>query len=59
MVALDLHCCTRASSCGECGLLFLAAHGLLIVVGSLVAEHRLKSMWAWLLQLTGSRVQVQ
>ena len=28
------------SSCGERGLLFVAVHGLLIVVASLVAEHR-------------------
>ena len=28
------------SSCGEQGLLFVAVHGLLIVVASLVAEHR-------------------
>ena len=30
------------SSCGEWGLLFLAAHGLLTAVASLVAEHRLQ-----------------
>ena len=42
MVALGLHCCTRAfSSCGEQGLLFVAVHGLLIAVASLVAEHGL------------------
>ena len=29
------------SSCGEQGLLFLAVHGLLIAVASVVAEHRL------------------
>ena len=29
------------SSCGERGLLFIVVHGLLIVVASLVAEHRL------------------
>ena len=29
------------SSCGEQGLLFIAVGGLLIVVDSLVAEHRL------------------
>ena len=28
-------------SCGERGLLFLAVHGLLIAVASLVAEHGL------------------
>ena len=40
--ALGLHCCVRAfSSCGERGLLFVAVHGLLIAVTSLVAEHGL------------------
>ena len=29
------------SSCGERGLLFIAVHGLLIVVASLVAEQEL------------------
>ena len=29
------------SSCGERGLLFVVVHGLLIVVASLVVEHRL------------------
>ena len=44
MAALGLCCCTQAfSSCGERGLLFVAVHGLLIAVASLVAEHRL---WA-------------
>ena len=42
LVALGLHCCAQAfSSCGERGLLFVAVRGLLIVVASLVAEHRL------------------
>ena len=42
LAALGLRCCTRAfSSCGEQGLLFIAVHGLLIAVASLVAEHRL------------------
>ena len=42
LAALGLHCCARAfSSCGERGLLFVAVRGLLIVVASLVAEHRL------------------
>ena len=42
LAALGLHCCARAfSSCGERGLLFLAVHGLLIAVASLVAEHGL------------------
>ena len=42
MAALGLRCCARAfSSCGERVLLFIAVHGLLIAVASLVAEHRL------------------
>ena len=39
---LGLRCCMWAfSSCGEQGPLFVVVHGLLIVVASLVAEHRL------------------
>ena len=42
LAVLGLCCCARAfSSCGEQGLLFVAVHGLLIVVASLVVEHRL------------------
>ena len=42
MAVLGLCCCVRAfSSCGERGLQFVAVHGLLIVVASLVAEHGL------------------
>ena len=42
LAALGLHCCARAfSSCGEQGLLFVAVHGLLIAVASLVVEHGL------------------
>ena len=42
LAALGLHCCAQVfSSCGERGLLFIAVHRLLIVVASLVAEHRL------------------
>ena len=42
LAALGLCCCMRAfSSCGERGLLFIAVHGFLIVVASLVVEHRL------------------
>ena len=44
LAVLGLHCCAWAfSSCGERGLLFVAVHGLLIVVASLVAEHRLQA----------------
>ena len=40
--ALGLHCCVQAFSiCGEWGLLFVAVHGLLIAVASLVGEHGL------------------
>ena len=42
LAVLGLCCCVRAfSNCGEWGLLFVAVHGLLIVLSSLVAEHRL------------------
>ena len=42
LAVLGLCCCTRAfSNCGEQGLLFIAVHGFLIMVVSLVAEHRL------------------
>ena len=43
LAALGLCCCARAfSCCGERGLLFVAARGLLIAVASLVAEHGLE-----------------
>ena len=42
LAVLGLRCCVRAfSSCGERGLLFVAVHGLLIAVASLVVEHGL------------------
>ena len=42
LAALGPRCCARTfSSCREQGLLFVAVHGLLIAVASLVAEHRL------------------
>ena len=42
LAALCLCYCVQVfSSCGEQGLLFVAVRGLLIVVVSLVAEHRL------------------
>ena len=42
LAALGLRCCMQAfSSCHEQGLLFIAVHGLLIVVASLVAKHGL------------------
>ena len=46
LAALGLRCCTWAfSSWGEQGLLFVAVHGLLIVVASLVVEHGLWVLW--------------
>ena len=42
MAALDLRCCAWAfPSCGERGLLFVVARGLLMAVASLIAEHGL------------------
>ena len=42
MAVLGLRFCARAfSSCGDRGLLFIAVHGLLTVVASLVMEHGL------------------
>ena len=40
-IGSSLLCTGFLSSCSEQGLLFVAVHGLLIVVASLVAEHRL------------------
>ena len=42
LVVLRLCCCTRTFSSGEWRTLFVALHGLLMAVASLVAEHRLK-----------------
>ena len=42
LAGLDLRCCAQSfSSCCERGLLFVAVHGLLVAVASLVAEHGL------------------
>ena len=42
LAELGLRCFAQAfSSCGERGLLFVAVHGLLIAVASLVVEHQL------------------
>ena len=42
LAVLGLRCCARTfSSCSEWGLLFVVVRGLLIVVASLVVEHRL------------------
>ena len=60
LAALGLHCCTRAfSSCSERGLLFVAVHGLLIAVASLVVEHGLQVRGLQQLWLAGSRAQAQ
>ena len=42
LAVLGLRCCMQAfSGCREQGLLFIAVHGLLIAVASLVTEHGL------------------
>ena len=42
LAVLGFCCCTQAfSSCGERGLPFVAVHGLLIAVASVVVEHGL------------------
>ena len=50
------HCVRAFSSCGEQGLLLVAVRGLLIVVASLVAEHRLQARGLQQLQHAGSVV---
>ena len=51
MAVLGLRFCARAfSSCGKWGPLFIAVRGPLIIVASLVAEHRLSNC--------GSRAQL-
>ena len=46
LVVLDLRCCSWTfSSCSEQGLLFVAVHGFLIVVASLVVELWLMGSW--------------
>ena len=54
LAALGLRCCTRAfSSCSKQGLLFVAVHGLLIAVASLVGEHELQARGLQQLWLAG------
>ena len=54
-IFLGLHCCTQAfSGCDERGVLFVVLCGLLIAVGSLVAEHRLQVHGLQWLQCVGS-----
>ena len=44
MAVLGLRFCVKAfSSCGKCGLLFIAVCGPLTITASLVAEHRLQT----------------
>ena len=55
MAVLGLRFCARAfSSCGKRGPLFIAVHGSLTIVASLVAEHRLQTRS---LSSCGSRAQ--
>ena len=56
MAVLGLHFCVRAfSSCGKWGPLFIAVRGPLMIVASLVAEHRLQMRR---LSNCGSRAQL-
>ena len=56
MAVLGLRFCARAfSSCGKWGSLFIAVRGPLIIVASLVAEHRLQTCR---LSNCGSRAQL-
>ena len=56
MAVLGLRFCARAfSSCGKWGPFFIAVHGPLIIVASLVAEHRLQMRR---LSSCGSRTQL-
>ena len=56
LAALGLRFCVRAfSSCGKRGPLFIAVHGPLTIVASLVAEHRLQTRR---LSNCGSRAQL-
>ena len=50
----SLHCCLRAfSSAASRGSSLAAVRGLLIVMASLAAEHRLQGLWASAVWLTG------
>ena len=51
VLAVLLH--RLSCSCGEPGLLLVAVLGLLIVVASLVAEHRLHDPWASVVVVQG------
>ena len=58
LAGLGLRCCAWAFySCNERGLLFISVLGLLMVVASLVAEHRLQARGLQQLRHTGSRAQ--
>ena len=55
LAALGLRCHSLAfSSCGKRGLLFVAGHGLLIAVASLVVEHGLQ---VWEFSICGTWAQ--
>ena len=57
LAVLGLLCCSWSfSSCGKWGLLFVAVHGLLFAVASLVAEHELQACGFQQLWHTGSVV---
>ena len=57
LAVLCLSCFAQAfSSCGEWGIPFCAVRGLIIVMASLVAEHRLLAHKTRLLQHMGSAV---
>ena len=61
MAVLGLRFCARAfSSCGKRGPLFIAVHGPLTIVASLVAEHRLQTHRLQTRRLSncGSRAQL-
>ena len=60
LAALGLCSCAQSfSSCDERGLLFVAVHGLLIAVASLVVEHGLQARGLQELWHVGSRAQAQ
>ena len=57
LATLGLRCCAWAfSTCGERGLLFVAVHGLLIAVASVVSEHGLQARGLQQLWCAGSVV---
>ena len=60
MAVLGLRFCARAFSvCGKWGPLFIAVHGPLIIVASLVAEHRLQTRRLQTRRLQTRRLQTR